>query len=242
MDACKTGAFIALLRRESDMTQKQLAERLRVSDKAVSRWETGRGYPDVESLTSLSEVFGISINELLTGERVFAEQYKVFAENNIVDVYKKERKVRRRLIVTVILASAATVAVTAAAVVFAYIYIAMAAVQLESTRAAHEYPETAVVKGRYILQTIRTDKGEDDIPALTFTVLDENTGACLYKTEESWRTWDLNSIAWDPYSYNVIVDSSDVGTSVYIYEVKNKSWFETEMNEYGETEIVTEWY
>ena len=69
MDAKKTGALIAALRKEKEWSQTELAERLGVTNKAVSRWETGRGYPDVELLPKLSEVLDVSISELLEGER-----------------------------------------------------------------------------------------------------------------------------------------------------------------------------
>ena len=70
MDAKKTGELVAQLRREQNMNQSQLAERLGVTNKAISRWETGRGYPDIETLPKLSEVLNISIPELLNGERI----------------------------------------------------------------------------------------------------------------------------------------------------------------------------
>lgn len=74
MDHQKTGFFIAALRREKGWTQKELAERLGVTDKAVSRWETGKGMPDVSLLKPLSETLGVSVNELLAGEAIEPEQ------------------------------------------------------------------------------------------------------------------------------------------------------------------------
>lgn len=74
MDAKKTGALIAKLRTEMKMTQTDLAERLGVTNKAVSRWETGRGYPDIEILPELAKVLGISVQELLDGEVRQTEQ------------------------------------------------------------------------------------------------------------------------------------------------------------------------
>lgn len=69
MDAGKTGALIAALRKEKNLSQAQLAERLGVTNKAVSRWETGRGYPDVELLPLIARELEVSISELLEGER-----------------------------------------------------------------------------------------------------------------------------------------------------------------------------
>lgn len=68
MNAEKTGSFIAELRKQKNMTQKELAKKIGVTDKAISRWETGRGYPDIEFLSDLSNALSVSVNELLNGE------------------------------------------------------------------------------------------------------------------------------------------------------------------------------
>ena len=69
MNTQKTGEFIKALRKENNMTQLQLAEKLNCTDKAVSRWETGKGLPDADMLLLLSDTFSVSINEILLGER-----------------------------------------------------------------------------------------------------------------------------------------------------------------------------
>ncbi|MCH5321003.1 MAG: helix-turn-helix transcriptional regulator [Eubacterium sp.] len=84
MDNNTTGAFIAQLRKENNLTQKQLAEKLNVTDKAISRWETGKGYPEVSMLIPLCELLGVSVNELLTGERI--EKDKIIDNSNRVIV------------------------------------------------------------------------------------------------------------------------------------------------------------
>ena len=75
LDLIKIGSFISNVRKEQGLTQKQLAERVGVSDKAVSRWETGKGLPDTSIMSDLCEVLGININELLSGERLDADTY-----------------------------------------------------------------------------------------------------------------------------------------------------------------------
>ena len=70
MDRYVTGAMIKRLRERRRLTQQQLAERINVSDKAVSRWETGRGYPDISLIEPLSEALGVSVIELISGEDV----------------------------------------------------------------------------------------------------------------------------------------------------------------------------
>ena len=68
MDQIRTGSLIRKLRLKMGLTQKELAERINVSDKAVSKWECGSGCPDVSLLSVLAEVFGTDIEVLLTGE------------------------------------------------------------------------------------------------------------------------------------------------------------------------------
>ena len=77
MDLNKTGFFISSLRKQKDMTQKDLADKIGVTDKAVSRWETGKGFPDVSLLKSLSEVLGVSISDIVMGEKIEIEKERV---------------------------------------------------------------------------------------------------------------------------------------------------------------------
>ena len=70
MDPIQTGEWIAARRKEKELTQKDLAARLGVTDKAVSRWETGKGYPDVTLLEPLAAALGVSMIELFSGERI----------------------------------------------------------------------------------------------------------------------------------------------------------------------------
>ena len=69
MDNIQFGRFVAQLRKEQNLTQKELAERLHVTDKAVSKWETGKGFPDLKLLEPLAQVLNVSLVELLQGER-----------------------------------------------------------------------------------------------------------------------------------------------------------------------------
>ena len=74
MDARKTGALITARRKALGLTQKELAERLTVSDKAVSKWETGAGYPEVTMLPLLAATLGITVDELLAGDTLGGTQ------------------------------------------------------------------------------------------------------------------------------------------------------------------------
>ena len=96
MDATKCGAFIAKLRNEREMTQKDLSEVLNVSDKAISRWETGKGYPDVSSLMALSEFFSVSVNELLSGKRIDIEKLSTTADENVLEAIRKNERANEK--------------------------------------------------------------------------------------------------------------------------------------------------
>ena len=68
MDSITVGATIARLRRQKNMTQAELAKRLNISSKAISKWETGKGYPDVVLFPELSRILGVSIDYIMLGE------------------------------------------------------------------------------------------------------------------------------------------------------------------------------
>lgn len=92
MDAKITGCFIAQLRKELGLTQKELAEKLEVTDKAISRWETGKGLPDTSLLKPLAEIFGVSVGELLSGKRMDDSQIKNQADHIILESLSYEER------------------------------------------------------------------------------------------------------------------------------------------------------
>lgn len=83
MDTVKIGKYLAELRHEHHLTQEELGEKLGVTNKTVSRWETGTYLPPVDALQLLSEMYGISINEILSGKKLPDEEFKEAAEENI---------------------------------------------------------------------------------------------------------------------------------------------------------------
>lgn len=84
MDNLKFGAFVAQLRKELNLTQKDLAERLNVTDKAVSKWETGKGFPDVKLLEPLAQILGVSLVELIRSERQTSEHLTVEEAEQVI--------------------------------------------------------------------------------------------------------------------------------------------------------------
>ena len=92
MDQIKIGKFIAELRKTKNMTQQQLGEKIGVSSKTISKWETGKGMPDLSSLKPLSDCLEISINELLSGEKIEEEKYADKLEENIINTIEYSDK------------------------------------------------------------------------------------------------------------------------------------------------------
>lgn len=88
MDQIKTGKFISQLRREAGMTQEELGEKIGVTNKTVSRWETGVYMPDIEKLMLLGGIFSVSINELLCGRRLSDGEFRERADENVVSALK----------------------------------------------------------------------------------------------------------------------------------------------------------
>ena len=88
MDIVKTGEFIAKLRKEKGLTQEQFGDKMGVTNKTVSRWETGKYLPPADVLLLMSELFDVSINELLTGQRLTDKEYKQTAEKNLTEVIR----------------------------------------------------------------------------------------------------------------------------------------------------------
>lgn len=93
MNQIKIGQFIAQCRKEKNMTQRQLADELGISDKTISKWETGKGLPEAEFMTPLSEILGITVNELLTGERIPEAEYQERAEETMVALAEMKAEV-----------------------------------------------------------------------------------------------------------------------------------------------------
>ena len=105
MDAKKFGLFIAALRKEKGMTQADLAGKLQVTDKAVSRWERGLGFPDINSIEPLADALGVSVLELMRSERVeecgITQDAAAAALTDTIELVKLQRRAERRSIVII---------------------------------------------------------------------------------------------------------------------------------------------
>lgn len=109
MDQVKIGKFISNERKAKGYTQKQLSELLGISDKTISKWECGNGFPEASLLLPLCNELEITVNELLTGERISQQNYKKKAEENMVNMIKEREENKKKLIPTIITGLIATI-------------------------------------------------------------------------------------------------------------------------------------
>ena len=98
MDQIKIGRFISERRRQAGLTQMQLAEKLNVTDRAVSKWETGKSMPDSSIMLELCDVLKITVNDLLCGEVVSMGNYDEKMEKNLLEMVKEKERSDRRLL------------------------------------------------------------------------------------------------------------------------------------------------
>ena len=98
MDQIKIGTFIAARRKAAGLTQLQLAERLGITDRAVSKWETGRAMPDAALMLDLCQILEITVNDLLCGEVVTVERYDREMEQNLLGLVEQKQEADRRLL------------------------------------------------------------------------------------------------------------------------------------------------
>ena len=110
MDQIKIGKFIADERKRKGYTQKQLSEKLEISDKTVSKWERGNGFPEVSLLLPLCNELDISVNELLSGERVSEEDYRKKAEENMVNLVREAQESKKKIVLSAMVAVLSLVA------------------------------------------------------------------------------------------------------------------------------------
>ena len=97
MDQIKIGKFIAECRKKNNLTQMQLAEKLNITDRAISKWENGKGMPDSSIMLDLCNELKISVNELLSGEMIEMNNYNEMAEKTLIEMAKKEELQNKRL-------------------------------------------------------------------------------------------------------------------------------------------------
>ena len=97
MDQIQIGKFIAKTRKAQNLIQRQLADALSISDKTVSKWECRKGFPEVSLMLPLCETLRITVNDLLSGEKVLEADYQRKAEERMMDLMKENEEHRKRI-------------------------------------------------------------------------------------------------------------------------------------------------
>ena len=110
MDQIKIGKFIADERKTKKYTQRELADKLGISDKTISKWERGNGFPEVSLLLPLCNELNITVNELLSGERLQEVDYKKKAEENIVNLVKEAQESNKKIAMSALVATLVIIA------------------------------------------------------------------------------------------------------------------------------------
>ena len=95
MNQIKIGKFIAECRKNSNLTQMQLAEKLNITDRAISKWENGKAMPDSSIMLDLCKELKISVNELLSGEMIYMKNYNKMAEENLFKLNESNEKKKK---------------------------------------------------------------------------------------------------------------------------------------------------
>ena len=98
MDQIKIGKFIAERRKKNNLTQMQLAEKLNITDRAISKWENGKAMPDSGVMLELCNELKITVNELLSGEMIEMNNYNEIVEKNLLDMVKQKEESDKRLL------------------------------------------------------------------------------------------------------------------------------------------------
>ena len=121
MDQIQIGKFIAESRRAQNLTQRQLADLLSISDKTISKWECGKGLPEVSLMLPLCAALEITVNDLLSGEKVSSTDYQRKAEGNMMDLMKENEENRKRMALSILTGAITIIAVCALLVIASFI-------------------------------------------------------------------------------------------------------------------------
>ena len=137
MNQVKIRKFIAEKRKEKKLTQQQLAEKLGVSDRAISNWENGKNMPDISLFPIISKELDVTVNDLMSGEKVDKKNYQEKFEENIIYTIDKTVKKENRIL-KIILWS-----------IFAFVFLSVMYVSIESVYLHSDMDSTPLIKKRY---------------------------------------------------------------------------------------------
>ena len=125
MDQNKIGRFIAERRKSQKLTQMQLAEKLGITDRAVSKWETGKSMPDASIMLELCKLLKITVNDLLSGEVVSMNHYNEESEKNLLAMVKEKEESDKRLLMLEIVNGVLSVVFLFVMIAIGYVFVSM---------------------------------------------------------------------------------------------------------------------
>lgn len=182
MDNQTTGIFIASKRKELGLSQKQLAEQLHITDKAVSKWETGNGAPDISNLIPLSEVLGVSVVELLNGHQIEEDDIKIQSDRIIVENMQISKTKTKKRIIQISIIVALIVALLTTALNFTwYAYWGRRHSVLYTVNTVYVYCDSQTDSLYHITYDVTVQNWKLDLAPHTYKLVNDLRGeyACL---------------------------------------------------------------
>ena len=184
MDTVITGRFISELRKEKGLTQAALAEKLNVTDKAVSKWETGRSAPDVSLLIPLSEILCITVTEILKGERISAEVLSDVSNEVIVKAIKDKNQISKKLLLIAGIIMSVLILITASGLVCHY----YSSVPADDTAAILKQSEKYAMVLEEVEEEMKIIKKAKRGPLYAYLLQSENkTSLRIFKADPIFR-------------------------------------------------------
>lgn len=123
MNQIQIGRFIAERRKANNLTQRQLADQLSISDRTVSKWECGKGLPEVSLMLPLCEILHITVNDLLSGEKISETDYQRRAEENMKDLIRENEENKKRMMLSVVCVTLTVISVCALLVIASFLVL-----------------------------------------------------------------------------------------------------------------------
>lgn len=184
VDTVITGRFISELRKEKGLTQAELAEKLNVTDKAVSKWETGRSIPDVSLLIPLSENLGVTVTELLKGERISEEILSEASNEVIVKAINEKKQISKKFLLIASIIISVLILITASGLAYHY----YSSVPIDDTAAILEQSEKYAMVLDEVEEEMKIIKKAKRGPLYAYLLQSENkTSLRIFKTDPIFR-------------------------------------------------------
>ncbi len=184
MDTVITGRFISELRKEKGLTQVELAEKLNVTDKAVSKWETGRSAPDVSLLIPLSENLGVTVTEILKGERISTEVLPEASNEVIVKAIKEKKQISKKFLLIASIIISVLILITASGLAYHY----YSSVPIDDTAAILEQSEKYAMVLDEVEEEMKIIKKAKRGPLYAYLLQSENkTSLRIFKADPIFR-------------------------------------------------------